>query len=89
MGVLPLEYLEGADRSTYGLEGEEIFDITGLAQGLKHRMRLSVKATDPRSARSIEFDVRLRIDTPNEAEYYRHGGILQFVLRQLISASRN
>jgi aconitate hydratase len=87
MGVLPLEYLEGADRSTFGLEGEEIFDITGLAQGLKHRMRLSVKATDPRSTRSIEFDVRLRIDTPNEAEYYRHGGILQFVLRQLIAAS--
>jgi aconitate hydratase len=89
MGVLPLEYLEGADRSTYGLEGEEIFDITGLAAGLRHRMRLNVKATDPRSARSIEFDVRLRIDTPNEAEYYRHGGILQYVLRQLISTSRN
>jgi aconitate hydratase len=83
MGVLPLEYLDGADRSTYGLEGEEIFDITGLEQGLEPRMRLHVKATDPRSARAIEFEVRVRIDTPNEAEYYRHGGILQYVLRNL------
>jgi aconitate hydratase len=88
MGVLPLEYLEGADRSTYGLEGEEIYDITGLGAGLEPRMRLHVKAIDPRTRKSIEFDVRVRIDTPNEAEYYRHGGILQYVLRQLISASR-
>jgi len=83
MGVLPLEYLEGADRTTYGLEGEEIYNITGLASGVEPRMRVRVKATDPRSGRSIEFDVRVRIDTPNEAEYYRHGGILQYVLRQL------
>ncbi len=90
MGVLPLEYLEGAGRSTYGLEGEEIYDITGLAAGVEPRMRLRVKATDPHSGKSIEFDVRLCIDTPNEAEYYRHGGILQYVLRSLragVSAS--
>jgi aconitate hydratase len=83
MGVLPLEFVDGADRSTYGLEGEEIYDITGLERGIEPRMRLHVKATDPRSARSIEFDVRVRVDTPNEAEYYRHGGILQYVLRNL------
>ena len=83
MGVLPLEYMDGADRSTYGLEGEEIYDITGLGGGLEPRMRLHVKATDPRSGKSIVFNVRVRIDTPNEAEYYRHGGILQYVLRQL------
>jgi aconitate hydratase len=46
-------------------------------------MRLHVKATDTQTGRSIDFSVRLRIDTPNEAEYYRHGGILQYVLRQL------
>ena len=46
-------------------------------------MHARVKATDPRSGRAIEFDVRVRIDTPNEAEYYRNGGILQYVLRQL------
>jgi len=86
MGVLPLEYLEGADRSTYGLEGEELYDIIGLAAGVTPRMRVRIKATDPRSRRSIEFDARVRIDTPNEAEYYRHGGILQYVLRQLLSS---
>ena len=86
MGVLPLEYLDGANRSTYGLDGEEIYEIAGLSEGIEPRMRLRVKATDPRSARSIEFEVRLRVDTPNEAEYYRHGGILQYVLRNLRAA---
>jgi aconitate hydratase len=88
MGVLPLEYVDGADHSTYGLTGEELFDITGVAAGLEPRMRARVKATDAQSGRSIEFNVRVRIDTPNEAEYYRHGGILQYVLRQLRSSSR-
>ncbi len=83
MGVLPLEYVGGADRSTYGLDGEEIYDVTGLSEGVRPRMHARVKATDPRSGRAIEFDVRVRIDTPNEAEYYRNGGILQYVLRQL------
>ena len=87
MGVLPLEYLDGADRSTFGLTGEEIYDITGIAGGIEPRMRARVKATDAQSGRSIDFDVRVRIDTPNEAEYYRHGGILQYVLRQLSAAS--
>jgi aconitate hydratase len=87
MGVLPLEYLEGADRSTFGLSGEEIYDITGIAAGIEPQMRVRVKATDAQTGRSIEFDARVRIDTPNEAEYYRHGGILQYMLRQL--ARRN
>ena len=87
MGVLPLEFVDGADHSTYGLEGEEIYDITGLANGIEPRGRVHVKATDPNSGRSIEFDVRVRIDTPNEAEYYRHGGILQYVLRNLRTAA--
>ena len=85
MGVLPLEYLDGADRSTFGLTGEEIYDITGIAEGIKPHMRVHVKATDPATNRAIKFDARVRIDTPNEAEYYRHGGILQYVLRQLAS----
>ena len=87
MGVLPLEYLEGADRSTFGLEGEEIYDITGIAEKLEPRMRAHLKATDRNTKNSIEFDVRVRIDTPNEAEYYRNGGILQYVLRQLLATS--
>jgi aconitate hydratase len=86
MGVLPLEYVDGADRSTYGLTGEEVYDITGVDAKLEPKMRLHVKATDAQTGRAIEFPVRLRIDTPNEAEYYRHGGILQYVLRQLRAA---
>jgi aconitate hydratase len=87
MGILPLEYVDGADRSTYGLTGEEIYDVTGIAAGVTPRMHAVVKATDPATKRSIEFKVRVRIDTPDEAEYYRHGGILQYVLRQLRSTS--
>ncbi|HEY6326403.1 MAG TPA: aconitate hydratase AcnA [Candidatus Cybelea sp.] len=83
MGVLPLEYIDGADRSTFGLTGEEIYDVTGIAEVVTPHMRAHVKATDPSTNRSIKFEVRVRIDTPNEAEYYRHGGILQYVLRQL------
>jgi aconitate hydratase len=83
MGVLPLEYVDRADRSTYGLTGEEIYDVTGIAGGVSPRMHAGVKATDAKTGKSIEFKVRVRIDTPDEAEYYRHGGILQYVLRQL------
>ena len=82
MGILPLEFELGADRSTYGLTGEETFEITGLEKGIAPRMQVHVRATDG-STRSIEFKALLRIDTPDEAEYYRHGGILQYVLRQL------
>ncbi|HKU81013.1 MAG TPA: aconitate hydratase AcnA [Candidatus Tumulicola sp.] len=85
MGVLPLEYVDRADRSTYGLTGEEIYDVTGIAEGVTPRMHATVRATDAKSGKSIEFKVRVRIDTPDEAEYYRHGGILQYVLRQLRS----
>ncbi len=83
MGVLPIEYLDGTDRSTYGLTGEELYDVTGIAAGVTPGMHATVKATDAKTGKSIEFKVRVRIDTPNEAEYYRHGGILQYVLRQL------
>jgi aconitate hydratase len=85
MGILPLEYTGGADRSTYALTGEEIFDITGIGGDLQHRSEVKVTATDPQSGRSVSFQARVRIDTPDEAEYYRNGGILQYVLRQLRS----
>jgi aconitate hydratase len=83
MGILPLEFEAGADRSTFGLTGEEVFEITGISGGVTPRMHAHVKATDPKTKKSIDFKVRVRIDTPDEAEYYRHGGILQYVLRQL------
>jgi aconitate hydratase len=82
MGILPLQFTGGADRSTYGLTGEEVFEISGIAGGIKPRMHAKVTATDP-SGKSIHFEALVRIDTPDEAEYYRHGGILQYVLRQL------
>ncbi|HET9097265.1 MAG TPA: aconitate hydratase AcnA [Candidatus Baltobacteraceae bacterium] len=82
MGILPLEFEAGADHTTYGLTGEETFDITGLEGGITPRMHVHVRAVDE-GGRKIDFKALLRIDTPDEAEYYRHGGILQYVLRQL------
>ena len=82
MGILPLEFEAGADHATYGLTGEESFDVSGLQGGISPRMHVHVRATDQRG-RKIDFKALLRIDTPDEAEYYRHGGILQYVLRQL------
>ena len=73
MGVLPLQFLDGESASSLGLTGTEVFDIPGLASLPKE---LTVRADDK------EFRVRVRIDTPKEADYYRHGGILQYVLRQ-------
>ncbi len=83
MGILPLQYMDGADRSTYALTGEEVFEIDGIADGISPHMHVTVTAADTKSGRSLPFKVLVRIDTPDEAEYYRNGGILQYVLRQL------
>ncbi|MBV8364227.1 MAG: aconitate hydratase, partial [Candidatus Eremiobacteraeota bacterium] len=86
MGILPLEFMDGADRTTYALTGEETYDIVGLEeQAIAPRMTVHVKVTDAEE-KSLSFKVLVRIDTPDEAEYYRHGGILQYVLRQLKTA---
>jgi aconitate hydratase len=80
MGVLPLQFLDGESAESLGLTGEDTFEITGveaLNEGSTPRT-VKVKAGDK------EFDARLRIDTPGEAEYYRHGGIMQYVLRSLL-----
>ena len=77
MGVLPLQFPEGEDAESLGLTGEEEFSITGLEDG--SAKEVTVKADDK------EFKARVRIDTPKEVEYYRHGGILPFVLRQLMA----
>ncbi len=83
MGVLPLEYLDGADATTYALSGEETYDITGIQAGVTPRMHVTVHVADSETKRGLSFKALVRIDTPDEAEYYRHGGILQYVLRQL------
>lgn len=81
MGLLPLQFLEGQNRESLGLSGEEFFTIEGLAD-LKPRQKISVKAQKNTSSKT--FDLLVRIDTPMELEYYRHGGILPYVLRQLL-----
>ncbi|MGI8491701.1 MAG: aconitate hydratase AcnA, partial [Acidimicrobiales bacterium] len=81
MGVLPLQYLPGESAESHGFSGEETFDVTGLegvADGAPLPRRLTV------SADGKDFQVVLRIDTPKEEEYYRHGGILPYVARQLL-----
>ena len=81
MGVLPLQFPEGQNAESLGLTGEETFDITGVTalndgihaeHGLGHRRR------------RVNFDAVVRIDTPGEADYYRNGGIMQYVLRSLL-----
>jgi len=84
MGVLPLQYVAGESAATYGLDGTETFSISGLEPLNRAEM---VPLVSVRAARTdghdVAFSVRLRIDTPTEADYYRHGGVLNFVLRQL------
>ena len=82
MGILPLEFAPGESRATLGLSGEEVFDFKGLGDRILPRSRLTVTAAD--SAGNVKtFETVVRIDTPDESDYYRHGGILQYVLRQL------
>ena len=78
MGVLPLEFEPGGSRESLGLTGEETFSITGISEGLAPGKTLSVTTDTGKS-----FNVKARLDTPQEVEYYQHGGILQYVLRQL------
>ena len=84
MGVLPLQYLMGESAATYNLDGTEVFSIGGLDPLNRGEIVHQVPVRVTRANREVvEFDVRLRIDTPTEAEYFRHGGVLNFVLRQL------
>jgi aconitase A len=85
MGVLPLQFAPGQNAQSLGLTGNEVFDITGLESGNAKSVKVSATAPD---GRAIQFEARVRIDTPKEQEYFRHGGILQYVLRQLASAKR-
>ena len=84
MGVLALEFLPGETRKTLGLTGREVYSISGMAAGLKQRQRLKVRAEE--NGKVKEFEVLARVDTPEEVEYIRHGGILPFVLRHLLEA---
>jgi aconitate hydratase len=87
MGVLPLEFADGESAETLGLTGREVFSVSGLAAGLAGAfvkgLTVRVRATGQDDV-AKEFTARARLDTPQEVEYYRHGGILHYVLRQLL-----
>jgi aconitate hydratase len=80
MGVLPLQFPAGESAASLGLKGGELFEITGVAEALNAGEMPTVAAV---SADDVQFEAVVRIDTPKEAEYFRHGGILPYVLRQL------
>jgi aconitate hydratase len=84
MGVLPLEYLPGESAASLGLTGREVLDITGLDQGKAREISVAAHRED---GSVLNFKARVRIDTPKERDYYVHGGILQYVLRQLASGT--
>jgi len=81
MGVLPLQFSDGESIDSLGLTGVERYTITGIAGSEEVPRTLTVEADDNR------FEVTVRIDTPKEQLYFRHGGILQYVLRSLLGAS--
>jgi len=84
MGVLPLQFRAGENAATLGLTGFETFDIDGVARGIEPGMLVRVRAR-AENGKEKTFQAVTRIDTPYEVQYYQHGGILQYVLRQLIS----
>jgi len=87
MGVVPLEFMSGETRATLGLTGYETYDIEGLSDGMKPRQVVSVRARGA-DGREKTFQAVARIETPEEMSYYRHGGILPYVLRQLVGKDR-
>ena len=83
MGILPLQFKEGMDRKTLKLDGTEVFDVVGIANGIKPRQDVTVTITR-KDGKKENITALCRIDTLDEVDYYRHGGILQYVLRSLV-----
>jgi aconitate hydratase len=84
MGILPLQFKAGVDRKTLGLDGSELFDFEGLSKGLSPRQDIAATITRSDGTRQT-LSLLSRIDTLDEIEYYRHGGILNYVLRSLVA----
>jgi aconitate hydratase len=80
MGILPLQYMPEETANSVGLDGREVYEINGLGDATAKKVKVIATRDD---GRKIEFEARVRIDTPQEVEYYQHGGILHYVLRQL------
>jgi aconitate hydratase len=83
MGILPCQFKEGTSAQTLKLDGTETFDITGLENGVRPRQDITL-VINRQSGETEEVPITLRIDTPIELDYYQHGGILPYVLRQLL-----
>ena len=83
MGVLPLQFIDGQNAQSLGLKGDEVFTITGIVALNDGKIPAKVEV----DASGKKFTAKVRIDTPGEADYYRHGGIMQYVLRSLISSA--
>ena len=86
MGVLPLQYQDGQNAASLGLTGRELFHIEGIPASLNGGGRKAQVRAIGADGKEIQFTVGVRVDTPQEVEYYRNGGILPYVLRQLASA---
>ncbi len=88
MGVLPLQFMEGTNAQSLGLDGSEVYSLTGLSEAIQpgQTLNLEIKRAN---GKAETVPVKLRIDTPIEVDYYRHGGILPFVLRELVSRQRS
>ena len=84
MGVLPLQFLDGENAQTLGLKGDEVFDVVGLSDGAARQVEIVAKG----SAGEKKFTAKVLLLTPKEVEYYRHGGILPYVLRQLAGSAK-
>ena len=88
MGVLPLQFMDGTNAQSLGLDGSEVFSVTGLSESIQPGQMLTLEIERPTGKRET-VPVKLRIDTPIEVDYYRHGGILPFVLRELVARQRS
>jgi aconitate hydratase len=88
MGVLPLQFAEGASAQSLGLNGSETFSVIGLSDSIWPGQHLMLEIRRA-NGESQQVPVKLRIDTAIEIDYYRHGGILQFVLRELLGGKRD
>jgi aconitate hydratase len=88
MGVMPLQFMEGESAASLGLTGQEEFSLVGMSEALVHQFKdgkvLPMRATTEDGSVKT-FDVVVRLDTLTEMEYYRHGGVLQYVLRRMVA----
>jgi aconitate hydratase len=88
MGVLPCQFQSGMNAASLGLDGSELFDLEGLEGGMSARQTLKL-VIRRQNGKADSVPVTLRIDTPIEVEYYQHGGILQYVLRQILARAQS